>query len=362
MANNVYDKLADALGKLPNGFPRTPSNVEIPLLQKLFSPEEAHLASQLGADLEPVDEISERIGIETEKVVAKLLRMAKRGLVWVEEPRGKPRFRLAPFIFGIFEFQLKRMDHQLAHLVEDYMLDGGAAGIMGVEPAIHRVVPAKGTVKTEWILPYEDVQAILDSAKTFRVQDCVCRVQMDKLDRRCKFPLKVCLNYSSKERPPSRRDITREEAMEILDKAEEVGLVHSVCNVREGGLWSHDLGIDGYICNCCGCCCALLRGITELGIENSVADSIYYAEINPEECLGCWTCIERCQVQAISEQGEVAFVDRKRCIGCGLCVTGCPNEAAQLQRKPDTDIRQPPLDFSAWEKERRLNRGMAEQV
>lgn len=360
MDNSVYDKLADALDKLPNGFPRTPSNVEIPLLQKLFSPKEAQLASQLCADLESVDVIAKRVGLNTEEVGAKLLEMAKRGLVWVEEQNGKPRFRLAPFIFGIYEFQMERMDHQLAHLIDDYMADGGAAGIMGVQPAIHRVVPARGTIKTEWILPYEDVRAILDSAKTFRVGDCICRVQMDKIGCRCEFPLRVCLSYSSKEHPPGPKDTTKEEAMAVLDKAEEVGLVHSVCNVRKGGLWSHDIGMDGYVCNCCGCCCVVLQGITKWGIENSVADSRYYAEIDPEECLGCGTCIERCQVDAISEQGGVAFVDRKRCIGCGLCVTGCRNDVAQLKRKPDADIIQPPLDFAAWEKERRLNRRMRE--
>jgi NAD-dependent dihydropyrimidine dehydrogenase PreA subunit len=244
------------------------------------------------------------------------------------------------------------MDHELAHLVEKYMLDeGGAKGIMQPQPALHRVVPTQGTVKSEWILPYDDVRAILLAAKTFRVQDCICRVQQDHIGRRCDFPLKVCLIFSSVERPPRPEDISQEEALAILDQTEKIGLVHTVSNVMEG---------FSYVCNCCGCCCAILRGITEWGIENSVAYANYYAVIDPDECLGCGACIERCQVQAIAEQDGVAVVDQERCIGCGLCVTGCPNDVVKLQRKPDAEIVYPPADYATWEHERLINRGLVE--
>jgi ferredoxin len=146
-------------------------------------------------------------------------------------------------------------------------------------------------------------------------------------------------------------DISQAEALALLDKAEEIGLVHTVSNVMKG---------FGYVCNCCSCCCAVLRGITEYGIENSVARAGYYAVIDPDECLGCGTCIVRCQVHAISEQDGASVVDRERCIGCGLCVTGCPNDVAKLQRRPEAEIIQPAVDFAAWERERLVNRGLIE--
>ena len=187
------------------------------------------------------------------------------------------------------------------------------------------------------------------TAKTFRVRDCICRAQQDHIGRQCNFPLKLCLTFSSVERAPRPDDISQKEALTILNRAEEVGLVHTVSNVVNG---------IGYVCNCCGCCCAILRGITEWGIENSVAHANYYAVIDSEECLGCGTCIERCQVHAISEQDEVAVVDRERCIGCGLCVTGCPNDVVKLQPKPDAEIVHPPVDYATWEHERLLRRGL----
>jgi len=112
----------------------------------------------------------------------------------------------------------------------------------------------------------------------------------------------------------------------------------------------------GYVCNCCGCCCGILRGITDYGIATSVAHANYFAVIDPEACLGCGACITRCQVAAISEADGVSVVDRSRCIGCGLCVTGCPNGAAQLERKPDAEIVPPPVNFPAWEHARRQHR------
>jgi NAD-dependent dihydropyrimidine dehydrogenase PreA subunit len=345
----IYEHLAEALDKLPNGFPRTSSNVEIRLLKKIFSREEASLACQLGGSMESCEVISERIGLSSEQAEAKLMKMAERGLLWHAEEEGKSRFRLAPFIVGIYEDQLESMDHEFAHLVEEYLANGGAAGIMKPQPAIHRVVPANKATKSEWILPYDDVKALLMDSKSFGLRDCVCRVQQKHMGHECDFPLRTCLSFSALERPSHQYSVSKEEALAFLDGAEELGLVHTVSNVMRG---------VGYVCNCCGCCCGLLRGITDWGIENSVAYANYYADINPQECVGCGTCRERCHVHAISEDNEISVVDREKCIGCGLCVTGCPNGAAKLERKSDNEIVSPPVDFETWEHERLRSRGL----
>lgn len=344
-----YERLADALNRLPNGFPRTAGGVEIRILEKIFSPQEAALASQLSGTPEAPDEIASRSGLPPEETAKRLFQMARRGMVWFDKQGGAPRFRLAPFIVGIYEAQLDLMDHELSHLVEEYLLNGGAAGIMQPQPALHRVVPAQAAVKSEWILPYDDVRAFLLSARTFNVRDCICRLQQDHLGRKCDFPLNICISFSSNERSPRPGDISQEEALALLDRSEEVGLVHTVSNVVEG---------VGYVCNCCGCCCALLRGIAELGIENSVAHANYYAVIDPGVCAGCGICIARCQIHAIADQDGISVVNRVCCIGCGLCVTGCSTGAASLQRLPEAEVVRPPADFAAWEQERLHNRGL----
>jgi ferredoxin len=146
-------------------------------------------------------------------------------------------------------------------------------------------------------------------------------------------------------------EVSKEEALSILRQSEEIGLVHTVNNVMEG---------LGFVCNCCSCCCLMLRGIKDWGIEKSVAFANYYAVVDPEQCNGCGVCVERCQVNAISEKDGIAVVHRERCIGCGLCATGCPSDAPELHRKPESEIVNPPVDFEAWEQERLLNRGLLE--
>ncbi|MCX6011855.1 MAG: hypothetical protein NTV30_00265 [Chloroflexi bacterium] len=82
MPKDIYNELADALDKLPNGFPRTTSNVEIQILKRIFSPEEAALASQLTVNMEPADSIAERFGLHPDEAKARLVNMASRGLIW----------------------------------------------------------------------------------------------------------------------------------------------------------------------------------------------------------------------------------------------------------------------------------------
>ncbi len=350
MSDDAYEHLADALGRLANGYPRTASGVEIRILRKICSPDEAALAGRLSGTAETAAVIAARTSEPVADVGKALFALVRRGLVWLDRQDGEVRFRLAPFIVGIYEAQGGLMDHELAHLVEDYLAEGGAQGIMGPQPALHRVVPAEGTVRSEEILPYDDVRALLVGKKTFHVEECICRLQQDQLGDPCSYPTRVCLSFSGRERAAVPGDITEAEALALLDETEQVGLVHSVRNVAEG---------VGYVCNCCGCCCGILRGITEWGIADSVARANYVAFIDPELCSDCGTCIDRCQVGAIAEGDGFSVVDRARCIGCGLCVTGCPNDVARLERRPDVEIVHPPRTYVDWEQQRLLGREAA---
>ena len=348
--DDVYEQLADQLDALPNGFPRTESGVEIRLLKKMVAPEEAWLAGQFSRKLESAEEIAVRLDLPAVEVTERLRGMLRRGLLSTKKHNDMRYYRLKPFLIGIYEAQLETMDHEMAHLMEQYMMLQGAKGILGPHPALHRVMPAWQATKTEWILPYDDVRELLLKAKSFFARDCICRVEQDMLGRRkCDFPLKNCLAISANEGAFGDTGISQEEALSLINKTEEIGLVHTVSN---------NIKDVSYICNCCGCCCGILRGITEWGIENSVAKANYYAEADPNVCTGCEICIDRCQIGAVSISRAVATVNLDRCIGCGLCVTGCPDEAIHLQRRQDAELVHPPSDFMAWEDARLRNRGL----
>ena len=302
---------------------------------------------------ESVGIIAQRSALPKSKVEEILKAMYRRGVIWGSKGDGELEFRLAPFVVGFYEAQWETMDHELSHLFEQYWKEGGAEGIMSYDPALHRVVPVQTAVKTEVILPYDDVRGLIVQAKSFEVIDCICKKQQQLLDtKKCDFPLRVCMSFSTKVRQKGSNSITQKEALDLLDKTEEIGLVHTVANVVNG---------VSYVCNCCGCCCAILRGITELGIENSVARANYYAVINDEDCNGCGVCEERCHVNACSVD-DLATIDLTKCIGCGLCVTICPTDAIQLQLRPDVEIIEPPNNYNDWEQKRLQKRGIVQPI
>ena len=349
MESIAYERLAEALDRLPSGFPRTDSGVELEILRRIFSSEEAHIAGQLDRHHRRADVIAEHAQRPIEHAKSLLEAMAQRGLV--EPDASGEAFRLQPWVVGIYETQLEQMDHSFAHLVEEYFASGGAEGIMRPQPALHRVVPMHNAVQSEWILPYDDVRALLEESRVFNVRHCICRKQQDFIGRRCEFPSDICMNFSTHDRPPRPGDISKVEALALLDRADKLGLIHTVSNVIHG---------VHYVCNCCSCCCTILRGIRDWGVEHSIARSNYYATIDADKCVGCGVCETRCQMSVITLCNGVARINLEQCIGCGLCVTGCPSGAAQLQRKPDDQIVHPPQDFAAWEQERLHSRHMSD--
>jgi Pyruvate/2-oxoacid:ferredoxin oxidoreductase delta subunit len=348
MSRTSHKALAEALDSLPNGYPPTESGVEVRLLERIFSDEEAALGRQLTGAFESVDIIAERAGLEVKPARKLLMGMTRRGLVWLGKEEGKAGFRLAPFVVGIYEAQVDTIDRELSELFEQYMANGGANGILEHGPALHRVVPAERAVQPEWVLPYDDVRAILQEAETFQVNDCICRKERAQTGHECDFPVENCLSFSKVKRAPRKGDISKEEALELLDDAAAIGLVHTVSNNQE----------VGYVCNCCGCCCAILRGINEWGIQNSVANANYIAVMDHAKCEDCERCELRCPVDAIMKANSGRTIDLERCIGCGVCVTGCNKGAIRLERKRAEEIVEPPADFSTWERQRLSSRGM----
>ena len=77
--------------------------------------------------------------------------------------------------------------------------------------------------------------------------------------------------------------------------------------------------------------------------------SAFIASFAAETCEGCWTCLDRCQMQALITDGDRVALKSERCIGCGLCVTTCPSGALTLARKPQSARTQvPPTLDDTW--------------
>jgi len=357
MQQDIYERLAGALNALPTRFPRTPSGVEIPLLRKMYAPAQARLAAAMSREYETAAEIAERAGMPEAEARALLPVMAENRMVLARPagrpacpggdggnpPAAEPVYRLQGFLPGSYEGMLTSLDDESARLFEAYMADGGARIIMGSSPPLARVAPnASAARRSEWILPYDDVCAIIEQAGSIVLSDCICRLERAKVDERCRFPIHVCLDLHAEARPGREGVISKEDALAVLAESEKAGLVHCVSNVAGGWEW---------VCNCCGCCCEFLRGLNDWQVDRAVVRN-YRAVVDTDACTGCGVCADRCQVAALDVTGAAATVDEGRCIGCGLCVTSCPEDAVTLERLPEALVTLPPADWDAWEDER----------
>lgn len=342
MTAESYKRLAERLNQLPEGFPPTSSGSEIRLLQKLFTPEEAELASHLRLTPETPTELADRLGLNGANLSQMLKGMARRGLVEVKRQENGIAFGLLPFVVGIYEYQIGRIDGELAELFEAYYQEAFVKAVEA-QPAVHRVVPVKTSVDMNLqVHPYESVVNIVEAGKAWGVFDCICRNQKALIGDPCEHPVDVCMTISPVEGAYDNskviRGLSKEEAYQTLQRAADAGLVHSVSNTKDD---------VSYICNCCTCSCGILRGMKEFGIANVVAQSPYVSIVDVELCNACELCLEACQFDAISHD-MTAEINPSRCVGCGLCVLTCPDQALSLTRRPEEDITYVPANRHAW--------------
>jgi Na+-translocating ferredoxin:NAD+ oxidoreductase subunit B len=353
--NPIYKKLAKVLDTLPNGFPATESGVEIKLLKTIFTPEEADLFCDLRLTFETPQQVSERTGRSLDGLAEQLETMWNKGQLFGIDFGEVKVFKMMPWAVGIYEFQIKRMDKEFAALCDEYYPFFGKEFFKHT-PHVMQVIPIEKEIEnTQATLLYEQVSTIIENGQSFAVNECICKKEKNLLDNPCDKPLEVCMAIApvpgvfEAEHPWGGRAISKDEAYEILKKSEEAGLVHLTSNVQGG---------QHYICNCCGCCCGVLRSVSELGVSESV-NSHFYAEINEELCNSCGICAdERCQVNAIEEKEDSYKIIHNRCIGCGLCISTCSEEAIVLKRKEEKDCVTPPIDENEWFKDRAAIRGV----
>ena len=99
--SDVYDRLARALDRMPNGFPAAPDGVELEILRHIFSPEDAEMALRLKPLPETAHQVARRLRRPVEEVTETLDRMCERGQIFSFRQRGRRYYGLAPFIVGI---------------------------------------------------------------------------------------------------------------------------------------------------------------------------------------------------------------------------------------------------------------------
>ncbi|NHJ49267.1 MAG: hypothetical protein FK733_15875 [Asgard group archaeon] len=347
-----YLKLAETLNTVPMGFPPVDDGTHIKVLKYIFEPDEAELASKLKLTGETLKKMARRLKMPFEKLSKLLKKMHKKGQLRVfKDKRGKIKYGLFPFVPGIYEEQIKRLDVKLAKLIEDYLIKSKGETVFTANPPIFRVIPIKKSINTDLVVhPYSQAESIIQNAKSWGIRDCTCRSAQDLLDNSCSYPKSVCIEISEIEGDFTYSNITvpitKEKALDYLKEAQEAGLIHTSMNVGS----QHP-----YICNCCTCCCNVFRAMLEFDKPNAFVKSNYTISVDNKSCTGCGECIEYCQFQALEVKKNLCVTDDK-CIGCGVCTLRCPTNALSLTLRERKERTKPPRNLVAWFLKRAFNR------
>lgn len=277
-----------------------------------------------------LEQLSERTGMELEKVREMAQALFKKGLLFFSEKKGIRKYYKVRHVPKLHDATPVASDasRELLDLWRDYTDHEWTEYARKIEAFLPqapiRVIPVNVTMEaSSRILAFEDVKKLVEEAKSLAVTRCTCRV----IAGRCEKPLEACIQVNrAADYALTRgtgRAVSKQEVLEILRECEEAGLVHVVDNRRE---------LDHVICNCCSCCCMNWPPV-KAGVKRFMVPSRFAAKVNPKLCSACETCLEKCYFDAVTMEGEggSALVDQEKCMGCGLCVAGCPSRAIILK-------------------------------
>jgi Fe-S-cluster-containing hydrogenase component 2 len=333
---DVYRKLQEHLDAMPVGFPATKSGVELSILRRLFTEEEAEAALLLSALPEPLARIHRRAprGRWTAGELEALLdRLAAKGSIMGGGHGGgkKKTWSKAMLAVGMYEFQVDRLTPGLQRDMEAYIAEGFAGAFLGPKTKQMRTIPVNAKVVVERrVGRYDDARDLVAGGDgPWAVMNCVCRQGRDLTGEPCRQTAerKTCLALKGVARHllenGAAEELTREQALALVERAERDGMVIQPENAQA----------PLFVCFCCGCCCGVLRMAKEFPRPADVVHANFRAEVDGEACLDCGACRSRCPMDALGDVDGKTAVDRARCIGCGACVGACPSEALRLVEK-----------------------------
>lgn len=343
----VYRALAERLNRNPVGAPVNETLMEI--LHRLYTESEALVGSKFPLLPMSLEKIAGITGTSAGELKVILEGMAEKGLVLDLPRKDTTYYMLAPMVIGFFEYTFMRVRDnlnmkELAELFDKYFKSAEVAEeFFGGETKMFKALVYESlipvAVETE-VLTYERATEVIRQSGGGALSICSCRHKAGHLGTVCDAPLEVCMSLGNAGRWIVHRGLgqpaTVDELLRVLDLTEKHGLVHLCDNV---------LNNPAYICNCCGCCCQVLKAVNQHG-RLAAHPSNFIPEVDVENCLGCGTCAESCQINAISmaEAGssEVPAINQELCLGCGVCAAACPNGSLAMARR--AEVHTPPAN------------------
>ena len=261
-----------------------------------------------------VEEVAKRARKSVEFTQEQLDKLCKTGAVRYRYVDGKRCYFYPIWVPGIMEGILANREQcdkypVLGESFEAYtrrrpemlapMLDSGKTGMFFM-----RVMPVMSAIENDsHAASYDEVRTLIENATAISVGPCSCRRARRLMGEGCgHLEEDMCMYLNDNalcfSEQGYHRLVTKEEAYEILQRAEDNGLVHEI-NQTPG------FEDTNAICNCCGCSCFALR-IAELFRTPRAIRSNYIARVDKEKCVACGQCVENCQTNALK-------LGQKRC-------------------------------------------------
>ncbi len=337
-----YRLLQERLDRNVTGAPDSAAMRRV--LRLLFTPEDAHVARQL-PQIISLPKLAGKLDRDLDDLDAHITSMAQRGLVLDFERKGTRYVMPAPVVIGFFEytFMRERPDapmEEYAEAFEDLFDDEEFVRTVfaGSTQLGRSLVREESLPADTEILDWERATHAIESATAVAVSQCPCRIDAGLRGEGCDAPVRTCLTLNTAARTLARSGlaeiISNDEAMGILEEAKAAGLAQTGDNVRES---------VGYICNCCGCCCGMMRSIKKYDIYDGIVPSNYLATIDESICRGCTKCAKACPAGAIDIEPtngkgmrkNWAVIDAERCLGCGVCHDVCRWEAHGMEQRDE---------------------------
>lgn len=346
-ARDAYKNLEERINWFTQGAPPTQTLYKI--LQVLYTEEEARRMALLPIRPFTVKKAAKVWNTTEAKAEKYLLHLCEKALLVDSEHEGERRFVMPPPMAGFFEFALMRtrgdidqkylsqLYYQYMNVEEDFIKDL----FWATETKLGRVYvqePVLTNRQTNYILDYERASHIVEEAKYIGLGLCYCRHKAEHAGHPCEIhaPWDVCLTFGNVARSLAEhggyaRLISKEEAMDALERSYAANLVQIGENVREN---------PSFICNCCGCCCEALQAARRFAPMQPVATTNYLPQVSWDKCVACGKCAKVCPIFAMEikesrKNGRRrAVVNTDICLGCGVCARNCPTQAIEMKRRP----------------------------
>lgn len=337
-------KLCKMVGGLTGMMNKIDENApEYYALECVVSDEQADVALKMGLRKpRTVKELAARCGKSEEYVRKIAMELAQIGVCKVYTENGEDVFLVQIFAPGILEMMVNNKkqceEHpQIARAFEEYtrIRIAAVAPVLPMGTGMMRVIPVQKAIDgNPHKVDIEEIEYYLNKYDIFSVADCSCRRSRRIMGEGCgHLETEMCVQMGSGAeyyiRTGRARQITREEAREIILKAEENGLMHQMPNI-EGE------GETAAICNCCSCSCFAMRVATMFKAPEAIASN-YYAEADKEKCVACGQCVETCPTNALR-------------LGQKLCAK------VPVEDKPEKKITENVWRKSDWNPDYRINR------